>query len=315
MSDASPLPWFPFEVSSWMASPAIARMLPEQEGAYLRLLLVAWGKGDVEPSLPADQQELATLSKLGARWRKLGYLVVEQFEERNGRLVNAKQVTVWRKQQAAHAATVKRASAGGKANAARFKTAPGSAASTSPSAPQEVLGDFSGDYSGSANKEVRGDYPAPTGAGDSPSAPAALAPAGARAGTGDYLDKPAVREALLRRGIRPSELPAAPDVAALDARLAAERERAAAHYEAVRAAARRWMRTHKAEAKEIGRICRLALGFAVETPLTGFKADALERDVVTAISDRHDWPDVDAWDGCELVIEPAADPLTAGATP
>lgn len=80
----SPLHWFPFETADWLANPSVARMLPEQEGALLRLLFLAWGDGSKEPSLPASDRDLAAMSRLGTRWRRLGGLIREQFRDRDG---------------------------------------------------------------------------------------------------------------------------------------------------------------------------------------------------------------------------------------
>ena len=113
------LHWFPAYVADWLSSAAVAQMLPEQEGAYWHLLNLAWGKGTEPPSLPADDDALASLSRLGRRWGKLGQLVRAQFEERDGKLYNAKLTQVWNDQQAKHEKAVKRGQTGGKAKAAK----------------------------------------------------------------------------------------------------------------------------------------------------------------------------------------------------
>jgi uncharacterized protein YdaU (DUF1376 family) len=114
--------WFPAFVADWLGSSAISMMLPEQEGAYWRLLNLAWGNGAVEPSLPDDDDALAQMSRLGKRWAKLGPLVRAQFKSRGGRLYNAKLSGVWHDQQEKHEKAVVRASAGGKAKAAKRRT-------------------------------------------------------------------------------------------------------------------------------------------------------------------------------------------------
>ncbi len=118
-SPVADLHWFPFFAGDWLSSPAILDMKPEQEGAYIRLLASAWGKGDKEPSLPADSVSLARRSRLGARWGKLGPLVREQFEERDGRLYNTKLSDIWHDQQAKHRLAV----LNGKKGAAKKKGA------------------------------------------------------------------------------------------------------------------------------------------------------------------------------------------------
>jgi hypothetical protein len=137
-----------------------------------------------------------------------------------------------------------------------------------------------------ANSPAPGVAPAPVGA--------ALAGA---PGNGDYLDRPSVREELLRRGVRPSEAPPAPDVAAKLAEDAALRERDAKHYAALKDAAWAWIRAHPDEAKALGREQRAQLGLPLEAPVTGFKADTLEQAMLTAIAERQQWPSADEWDG------------------
>ncbi len=121
------LHWFPVFIADWLTSDAITLMLPEQEGAFFRLLLRAWGKGAVEPSIPADDASLATLSRLGKRWGKLGGLVREQFTERDGRLYNAKLSEVWADQQQKHDSAVERGKLGGRSRAAKGKQSSSSA--------------------------------------------------------------------------------------------------------------------------------------------------------------------------------------------
>jgi uncharacterized protein YdaU (DUF1376 family) len=105
-------------------------MLPEQEGAFFRLLLVAWGKGIDEPSLAADDATLAVLSRLGKRWPKLGPLIREQFVERDGRLYNAKLSEVWAGQQVKHTNAVERGKLGGRPPKAKVKLSISSAKAT-----------------------------------------------------------------------------------------------------------------------------------------------------------------------------------------
>lgn len=102
------LHYFSFYAPDWLSSPAVSAMLPEQEGGFIRLLAIAWGNGDAEPSLPADNAALAILSRLGSRWKKLGPAIRAQFTERGGRLYNAKLSEVWREGQKRHADAVKR---------------------------------------------------------------------------------------------------------------------------------------------------------------------------------------------------------------
>lgn len=102
------LHYFSFYAPDWLSSPSILAMLPEQEGAFIRLLATAWGNGDAEPSLPDDNRALASMSRLGAKWKKLGPAIRAQFTERDGKLYNAKLSEVWHKGQKAHALAVTR---------------------------------------------------------------------------------------------------------------------------------------------------------------------------------------------------------------
>lgn len=127
------LHWFPIYHSDWLASGAIAAMLPEQEGAYMRLLMIAWGNGEAEPSLPASSQALAQMSRLGARWKKLGPLILEQFDEREGRIYHPKLSEVWAEQQQKHAVAVAKGKKGGDTKAAKRKLRDSSEDSSTPS--------------------------------------------------------------------------------------------------------------------------------------------------------------------------------------
>lgn len=63
----------PLDAAQWLHDQRITTMLPEQEGAYLRLLLVLWC--DEHCSLPHDDASLAALSRLGERWATLGQAI------------------------------------------------------------------------------------------------------------------------------------------------------------------------------------------------------------------------------------------------
>jgi uncharacterized protein YdaU (DUF1376 family) len=76
-------------------------MTPAQEGAYIRLLSIAWGSEDC--GLPDDDTQLAVLSRLGEEWFNGGSTVVRKcFKQKNGRLYNErlleerKKQDVWR---------------------------------------------------------------------------------------------------------------------------------------------------------------------------------------------------------------------------
>lgn len=115
---AASLPWFPFFPKDWLSSQQITQMAPAQRGAFIQLLALAWGEGDADPSLPADDATLSVLSGLASDSLPL---VRSQFTERNGRLYNPKLSEVWRDQQERHRKAVEKAT---KAAQARYKHAP-----------------------------------------------------------------------------------------------------------------------------------------------------------------------------------------------
>ena len=61
-------PAFQFYVNDWLSSPKIMTMTPAEEGAYIRLLAIAWGNKDC--GLPDDDNQLAILSRLNEGWFK-----------------------------------------------------------------------------------------------------------------------------------------------------------------------------------------------------------------------------------------------------
>lgn len=94
-------PAFQFYVNDWLSSPKIMLMTPAQEGAYVRLLCIAWG--DPDCSIPDDDNQLAILSRLAEGWFNGGStLVRECFEphpNKPGRLVNLRLLEERRKQE------------------------------------------------------------------------------------------------------------------------------------------------------------------------------------------------------------------------
>jgi uncharacterized protein YdaU (DUF1376 family) len=113
------LHWFPFYPKDWLSGAGVQMMQPEQRGAFIQLLALAWGEGDETPSLPSDDEALASLSGLGARWRKLGAIVRKQFTEDRGRLYNAKLSEIWNESQIKHEKAVERGNKSAKARAER----------------------------------------------------------------------------------------------------------------------------------------------------------------------------------------------------
>jgi uncharacterized protein YdaU (DUF1376 family) len=72
-------PAFPFYVNDWLGSGEVGAMLPEQEGAYIRLMAVLWASDRL--AIPSDPKRLAMISRLGDRWPELGPAIVECFSE------------------------------------------------------------------------------------------------------------------------------------------------------------------------------------------------------------------------------------------
>jgi len=59
-------PAFQFYANDWLGSTQIMLMTPAEEGAYIRLLAIAWN--DPDCCLPNDDEKLAKLSRLGEAW-------------------------------------------------------------------------------------------------------------------------------------------------------------------------------------------------------------------------------------------------------
>ena len=294
------LPWYPMFASDWLSSRAIAQMLPEQEGAYIHLLNLAWGDGSAEPCLPIDDSELAHMSRLTTRWKKLGALVRAQFEERDGNLYNAKLSAVWKNQQEKHAGIVAKAKAGGTASAAKRKAK----GATKGGASSPTTGSTTGTTQGSANTDSLASEPYGSEEQET-TASAAPAPEGAAppaAPAGDNHITASAREALNRRGIRDEQIDAAPRGNLADH--TAELEWRQSQYEAeLKAEGDRWMREHPDETAEIGEEIRRDLGYPTgksASALSATRVEILRASVVEEIRRRNDWPRLDAWDGCEF---------------
>lgn len=292
-------------VDAWLSSPAIAMMLPEQEGAYVRLLALAWGDGSSEPKLLDDAQKLAQMSRLGSRWKKLGGLVREQFEERDGYLVNAKQLAVWQEAQEKHASAVERGKKGGETRAKKRRSSASSQASSSAIA-EGVAEGVAGTQ---ATKRLQSPVSEPYGSERQEQAADAPAPEGARTPPtgGDYLDRQSAREELAKRThVTPRERSTEPVPTIHDAQREHEGRQAA--YDAVfLPACAEFMGLYPEETKAIGRRLRaqmnLGRGELEERP-----AQRLLGAVQEEIRRRCGWPTVDSWDGSHEAFEiPAAE--------
>lgn len=92
---------FPVDVDRFLMSETVGCMDNEQLGAYWRLLLYAWTQ--VDCTIPADDDRLAKLSRMGKRWAKAGAIVRKCFEPVPGnpeRLLNKLQVQTREEQRA-----------------------------------------------------------------------------------------------------------------------------------------------------------------------------------------------------------------------
>jgi hypothetical protein len=106
--------------AEWLAGEATTLMTPEQESAFLRLLLHSWLSTGIPCSVPEDDKALAELSRLGRRWGKVGGFVKDQFEpieEYPGRIRNAKLWAVYVAQMEKHSKRVIAGALGGTAKA------------------------------------------------------------------------------------------------------------------------------------------------------------------------------------------------------
>ncbi len=79
-------PAFMLYCGDWLSSTTILLMTPAEEGAYIRLLCHAWMALDC--GLPAGDEELSVLSRLGAEWTKSAPKIRANFYEREGRIFN-----------------------------------------------------------------------------------------------------------------------------------------------------------------------------------------------------------------------------------
>ncbi len=254
--------WFPFFCRDWLSSPARLAMLPEQRGAYIDLLALAWGNGSEQPSLPADDVTLAALSGLGARWKRLGPLIRAQFMEGQGRLYNEKLTEVWHEQQSKHDKAVERGKIGGRAKAAKRKTG-------SSSTREEAVANLYQSESEEAVEPFTKALPASAPIG-------ALALEGARAPAlaADGTFKPWV-----------ATEPVDPD----ESRLHAE------YFERLQARADTWAASNPDDAMALEVELRGEMGLPQKQELSGFQQRAFREQFLVAVRELKKWPDVDEW--------------------
>ena len=113
-------PAFQFYADSWLSSKDILLMTPSEEGAYIRLLAIAWLEPDC--GLPDNDAELAVLSRLGKEWDgRSREKVRAKFRPEGGRLYNDRLLEERRKQ----AEWSRKSSAGGRNRPRRAPGNPG----------------------------------------------------------------------------------------------------------------------------------------------------------------------------------------------
>src|ERR1039458_3009423 len=80
-------PSFQFYATDWLSSPDILMMTPAEEGAYIRLLAIAWLSDDC--GLPDDDGTLAGFSRLGTDgWECSRLKIRQKFRASGGRIFN-----------------------------------------------------------------------------------------------------------------------------------------------------------------------------------------------------------------------------------
>lgn len=91
-------PAFQFYPNEWLGSTHIMLMNPAEEGAYIRLLAIAWNSEDC--SLPDDDNQLAILSRLNEGWFNGSSTKVRAcFFSRNKKLFNQRLLKERKKQE------------------------------------------------------------------------------------------------------------------------------------------------------------------------------------------------------------------------
>lgn len=259
------LHWFPFFAKDWLSSPARMAMRPEQRGAYIDLLAVAWGNGDEPPGLNDNDVELASLSGLGRRWKDLGPLIKAQFIAAEGRLTNQKLTEVWHEQQSKHSKAVERGKTGGRTRADNLK-------SKSRLARDTGIDRANQSESEEAVESLTGSLPASAPGGalgvEVPRAPAQTAQIN-NGTTGPWRD-PA---------------PLDPDAD----RLAAE------YFARLNARVDKWAADNPDDALEVERVLRAEMGLPRNRELSEMQRRALRERFLVEIREQRGWPGPDEW--------------------
>lgn len=80
--------WMPLYIDAWQGSATVQSMTDAEHRAFLNLLMEAWQSEDC--GLPADEAQLAKLSRKRAEWAEVRTAVLDEFELIDGRYYNAR---------------------------------------------------------------------------------------------------------------------------------------------------------------------------------------------------------------------------------
>ena len=83
-------PAFQFYVNDWLGSANVAMMSPTQRGCYIQLLARSWPDGLPYSGIARDMLWALAGMPDASSWDEISALVLEQFVERDGCLINAK---------------------------------------------------------------------------------------------------------------------------------------------------------------------------------------------------------------------------------
>lgn len=277
------LHWFPFFAKDWLSSPARMAMKPEQRGAYIDLLAVAWGNGSELPSLADNDAELAALSGLGKRWKDLGPLIKAQFVAAEGRLTNQKLSEVWLEQQAKHSKAVERGKTGGSKRAANLK-------SKSSLARANGIDGANQSESEEAVESLTGSLPA-------------SAPGGALGVGAPRLPAQGTATADGSTSVWRNPEPHDPDADRLNAE----------YFARLNQRVDKWAVDNPDEAVEVDRQLRTEMGLPHARELSGFQRTALREQMLVRVRELKKWPDVDEWIRLERARLAVAEPTPEAA--
>lgn len=131
--------YFAFSAKDWRSSESVRLMPLAARGAFIDLLAVSWLASEEPCSIPASDQEIASLLGVGLdEWRAIAPRVLAEFDEttRSGRLRNAR---LWKEYQGMKSAR-RKMSQGGKTSALRRRDEHGRLLPAPSQAPSKHLG-------------------------------------------------------------------------------------------------------------------------------------------------------------------------------